>query len=46
MIAKLIRWSMANPFLVLLATLMLSAWGIWAMQRPALDAIPTCPMCE
>ncbi len=40
MIAKLIRWSIANRFLVLLATLMISAWGAWAMFRTPLDAIP------
>lgn len=27
MIAKLIRWSVANRFLVLLATLFIVAWG-------------------
>ena len=27
MMANLIRWSIANRFLVLLATLMLAAWG-------------------
>lgn len=31
MIAKLIRWSIANRFLVLLATVALSAWGIYAV---------------
>ncbi|MBI3375412.1 MAG: efflux RND transporter permease subunit [Betaproteobacteria bacterium] len=40
MIAALIRWSIANRFLVLLATLMVSAWGVWAMFRTPLDAIP------
>ena len=40
MIAKLIRWSMANRFLVLLATAMLVAWGIWSLQRTPLDALP------
>ena len=40
MIAKLIRWSIANRFLVLLATLMLTAWGIWSLLRTPLDAIP------
>ena len=40
MIARLIRWSIANRFLVLLATSMLSAWGAWAMLRIPLDAIP------
>src|SRR5712664_774826 len=40
MIAALIRWSIANRFLVLLATLALAAWGIWAASRTPLDAIP------
>src|SRR5258705_4411267 len=40
MIAHLIRWSIANRFLVLLATLMVSAWGVWAMLKTPLDAIP------
>src|SRR5438309_7849822 len=40
MIAKLIRWSIANRFLVALATLALAAWGIWAASRTPLDAIP------
>jgi Cu(I)/Ag(I) efflux system membrane protein CusA/SilA len=39
-IAALIRWSIANRFLVLLATLMVSGWGIWAAARTPLDAIP------
>ncbi|HEX4779608.1 MAG TPA: efflux RND transporter permease subunit [Usitatibacter sp.] len=40
MIARLIRASIANRFLVLLATLIVSAWGIYALQRTPLDAIP------
>jgi len=40
MIARLIRWSIANRFLVLLATLAVSAWGIWSVQRLPLDALP------
>ena len=40
MIAKLIRWSIANRFLVLLATVMVTGWGLWAMLRIPLDAIP------
>jgi Cu(I)/Ag(I) efflux system membrane protein CusA/SilA len=40
MIAKLIRWSIDNRFLVLLATAMVSAWGVWSLQRTPLDAIP------
>ena len=40
MMAKLIRWSITNRFLVLLATLMLTGWGIWSLSRTPLDAIP------
>src|SRR4051794_40581912 len=40
MIAKLIRWSIANRFLVLLATAMLTLWGIGSVLRTPLDAIP------
>ncbi len=40
MIARLIRWSIANRFLVLLATLMVTAWGVWSLSKTPLDAIP------
>ncbi|MGB5081876.1 MAG: efflux RND transporter permease subunit [Burkholderiales bacterium] len=40
MIANLIRWSIANRFLVLIATPGLAAWGVWAMLKMPLDAIP------
>ncbi len=40
MIARLIRWSIANRFLVLLATLMVTAWGVWSLANTPLDAIP------
>ncbi len=40
MIAKLIRWSIANRFLVLLASLMVAAWGVYSMLRTPLDALP------
>ena len=40
MIARLIRWSIANRFLVLLATAIVTAWGVWAVQRTPLDALP------
>jgi Cu(I)/Ag(I) efflux system membrane protein CusA/SilA len=39
-IARLIRWSLANRFLVLLATALVTAWGIWALARTPLDALP------
>lgn len=40
MIARLIRWSIANRLLVLLAAFMVAGWGVWAMLRTPLDAIP------
>src|SRR6188768_1140002 len=40
MIAGIIRWSLGNRFLVLLATLIVTAWGIWAVSRTPLDALP------
>jgi Cu(I)/Ag(I) efflux system membrane protein CusA/SilA len=40
MIARLIHRSIANRFLVLLGTLMIATWGLWAMLRTPLDAIP------
>ncbi|HEY9194544.1 MAG TPA: efflux RND transporter permease subunit [Methyloversatilis sp.] len=40
MIAHLIRWSIANRFLVLLATVALGAWGAHALSRTPLDALP------
>jgi len=40
MIARLIRWSITNRFLVLLATAFVVAWGVWAVARTPLDAIP------
>ncbi len=40
MIASLIRWSVRNRLLVLLAALGLAAWGTWAVLRAPLDALP------
>ena len=40
MIARLIRWSIVNRFLVLLATLMITAWGVVSLSRTPLDALP------
>jgi len=39
-IAALIRWSVANRFLVLLATLFLAAAGVWAVKTTPIDALP------
>src|SRR3990167_8428947 len=40
MIAALIRWSLANRFLVLLATLLATVWGVWSLQNTPIDALP------
>ncbi len=40
MIAALIRWSIHNRFLVLMGTLLLSAWGVHATLSTPLDALP------
>ena len=40
MIDKIIEGSARNRFLVLLFVVLLVAWGIWALQRTPLDAIP------
>ena len=40
MIAALIRWSIYNRFLVLLATAIIVAWGVWSVSKTPLDAIP------
>ena len=40
MIAAVIRWSVANRFLVLLAAAMLAVAGVWAVTTTPLDAIP------
>ncbi|MCG3202539.1 MAG: Cation efflux system protein CusA [Gammaproteobacteria bacterium] len=40
MIAGLIRWSVGNRFLVLVAALFATAWGIWALRSTPVDALP------
>ena len=40
MIAAVIRWSVSNRFLVLLAALFLSAWGLWSVSKTPIDALP------
>ena len=40
MIARLIHWSIANRFLVLLASLLLSVWCALSLQRTPGDALP------
>ena len=40
MIAALIRWSIANRFLVLVTAAMIAAWGVWSVMHTPLDALP------
>jgi len=39
-IAAIIRWSIANRFLVLLAAIVLTGWGLYAARETPIDAIP------
>jgi len=39
-IAAVIRWSVANRFLVLIATAFLVAAGFWSVERTPVDALP------
>ena len=40
MIARLIEGSARNPVLIILAVLLITAWGVWALFHVPLDAIP------
>ncbi|WP_230352167.1 efflux RND transporter permease subunit [Lelliottia sp. WAP21] len=40
MIAAVIRASLRNRFLIIIAALVMAGWGIWALQRAPLDALP------
>ncbi|MBS0377186.1 MAG: efflux RND transporter permease subunit [Proteobacteria bacterium] len=40
MLGRVIRWSIQNRFLVLMGTLMLTAWGVHAAYSTPLDALP------
>ncbi|MBS2132238.1 efflux RND transporter permease subunit (plasmid) [Burkholderia thailandensis] len=40
MIARIIRWSIHNRFLVLLATVLVAAWGVYSVTETPLDALP------
>ncbi|CAJ5156153.1 CzcA family heavy metal efflux protein [Burkholderia pseudomallei] len=40
MIAHVIRWSIRNRLLVLLATALVAAWGVVSLNRTPLDALP------
>jgi Cu(I)/Ag(I) efflux system membrane protein CusA/SilA len=39
-IAGLIRWSIRNRFLVLIVTVLVTAWGIYSLRQTPVDAIP------
>src|SRR4029077_1262766 len=40
MIAALIRWSLGNRFIVLLAPEIVAGYGVWSLTRPPVDALP------
>ncbi|MBY4696552.1 efflux RND transporter permease subunit [Burkholderia latens] len=40
MIARLIRWSIHNRFMVLLATVLVTGWGMYSVTETPLDALP------
>ncbi|HEY4353832.1 MAG TPA: efflux RND transporter permease subunit, partial [Paraburkholderia sp.] len=40
MIARIIRWSIQNRFLVLLATVLVVVWGVYSLHQTPLDALP------
>src|SRR5205814_9538121 len=40
MIEKTIDWCASNRFLVFTGTVILTLWGMWAMTRTPLDAVP------
>ena len=40
MITALIRWSITNRFLVLVATAFLVVWGVYSIQQTPVDALP------
>ncbi|MCK5325202.1 MAG: efflux RND transporter permease subunit, partial [Woeseiaceae bacterium] len=40
MITALIRWSIANRFLVLVMTVLVTAWGIYSVRQTPVDALP------
>jgi Cu(I)/Ag(I) efflux system membrane protein CusA/SilA len=40
MIERIIDWCAGNRFLVFTGTVILTVWGIWAMTRTPLDAVP------
>src|SRR6187401_1671368 len=40
MIARLIRWSIAHRFFVLLGSVFVAVWGVYALQNTPIDALP------
>ena len=40
MIARIIRGSIANRFLVMIAALFITVWGVWAVKNTPIDALP------
>ena len=40
MIAAVIKWSVENRFVVVLLAIMMTGWGVYALQRTPIDAIP------
>ncbi len=40
MIAGLIRWSIQNRFLVLVLTVLVTAWGLYSVRQTPVDALP------
>ena len=40
MISSVIRWSIENRSIVLIFTVLLTAWGLYAVKNTPLDAIP------
>jgi len=40
MINAIIRWSIANRFLVVVLTVLLTVWGIYAVRQTPVDALP------
>jgi Cu(I)/Ag(I) efflux system membrane protein CusA/SilA len=40
MIEQVIRWSISNRMLVLLAAVCVAAWGVWALSTTPVDALP------
>ena len=40
MIEKVIHWSIQNRFLIIVLTLLIIGWGLYALKNTPLDAIP------